>query len=122
MDHYFPEKVEQLNPNLGFSQGSSNIENLEVKPEESKGAFKSLFDQIKSKRLEYGTPNIANVGLQTPIQDRLNVSPSPLIPKPSMSNLFEDTMNLFDVDNPIDTGIDTSSNLTNPEEINLEDP
>jgi hypothetical protein len=91
MDHYFP-KIE--NPKI------------EVKTEENKSTLSSVFDQIKTRRNDEdvtASPNIGNVGLQTPIQDRLNTSP--LIHKPSLSNLFEDTMQLFD-DDP--TNIDIS--------------
>jgi hypothetical protein len=89
----------------------------ELKTEENKSGFKSLFDQIRLKRNDKdvtATPNISNVGLQTPIQDRLDISPSSVRPKPSISNLFEETMNLFD-DNPIDTGIDTSEDSSTKE-------
>ena len=66
-----------------------------------------IVEDIRAKRIEKFeaiSPNISNVGLQTPIQERLNVSP--LLKKPSISNLFDDTMDLFHDDDP--TGIDTS--------------
>jgi hypothetical protein len=90
---------------------------------ETPSAFSSLFDSIKARRNDKDvttTPNIANVGLQTPVQDRL--PKSPLLHKSSVSNILEDTMNLFD-DDPTDIGIDTSAasssnniidNLNNP--------
>ena len=58
---------------------------------------------IDSQRKEYGTPVISKVGLQTPVEEQIKTSP--LIHKPSISNLLEDTMNLFDED---PTGIDES--------------
>jgi len=71
-----------------------------------------LLSQINSKRLEYGTPIVGNIGLQNPIQER--VTPAPLINKPSFSNLLEDSLNLFD-DNPLDMAIDTSLEPANKE-------
>jgi hypothetical protein len=58
---------------------------------------------IDSQRKEYGTPVISKVGLQTPVEEQIKTSP--LMHKPSISNLLEDTMNLFDED---PTGIDES--------------
>jgi hypothetical protein len=107
LDRYFP-KIETQTVEV-------TIQPVEVKTEENKSGFKSLFDQIRLKRNDKdvtATPNITNVGLQTPVHERLN--PSPLIPKPSISNLFEETMNLFD--DPIDIGIDTSGESSNKEE------
>jgi hypothetical protein len=51
--------------------------------------------------------NVANVGLQTPIADKIN--PSPLSNNLGLSNLFEKVTNLFD-DNPLDIDIDTDNN------------
>jgi len=101
MDHYFPKKD---------SPALTPADILIPNPQPEQSKFASLFSQIKSKRVEYGSPgannpNMGNVGLQTPVEDRLHTSP--LVHKSSMTNLFEDTMNLFDED-PIDTGIDTS--------------
>jgi len=99
LDHYFPKS----NPNLEIKIEETNqpIELIKDRPK----LPVDILSQINSKRLEYGTPNIGNIGLQTPIQERL--SPAPLINKPSISNLLEDSMNLFD-NNPLDMGIDTS--------------
>jgi hypothetical protein len=84
---------------------------------ENKPKLDSLLEQINARRNDrdvVASPNISNVGLQTPIQDRLNTSPIPH--KSSFTNLFEDTMNLFD--DPIDTGIDTSGSSSNVEITN----
>jgi hypothetical protein len=98
--------------------GNKKIEN--PKPEiiinkdsDSDNSLNHYFPKIENPTIEVNTeeikqnvtnsPNIANIGLQTPIQERLNTSP--LIHKPSLSNLFEDTMQLFD-DDP--TNIDIS--------------
>jgi hypothetical protein len=124
LDHYFP-KTESQPVEVQESKTeitSQPVEVQESKPavditEENKSGFKSLLDQIRLKRNDKdvtATPSISNVGLQTPIQERL--STSPLLPNPSVTNLFEETMNLFD-DNPIDTGIDTSGESSNKEII-----
>jgi hypothetical protein len=70
---------------------------------------------IDSQRKEYGTPVISKVGLQTPVEEQIKTSP--LMHKPSISNLLEDTMNLFDED---PTGIDESDDYleqSDPAEI-----
>lgn len=69
-----------------------------------------LMSQIHSKKLEYGSPNIANLGLNTPIDNQLKKSPS-------ISSLIKDAMNLWE-DNPIeeDLGIDTSGESSNKTE------
>jgi hypothetical protein len=82
---------------------------------ENKPKLDSLWETIKARRNDkdvISSPNLSNVGLQTPVQERLNTSP--LIHKPSLTNMFDDTMNLFD-DDPIDTGIDTSGSTSNIE-------
>jgi hypothetical protein len=104
MDHYFPK-----------SEVTQEVIN---QPEDIHGfnnrlGFQNINESIKSMTVDKditSTPNVGNVGLQTPIQDRLKLSP--LLHKPSISNLFEDTMDLFDED-PIDTGIDTSGESSN---------
>jgi hypothetical protein len=101
------------------ASGSSNV--IETQPVvtnsstviENKPKLNSLLEQINARRNDrdvVASPNISNVGLQTPIQERLNTSP--LVHKPSLTNMFDDTMNLFD-DDPIDTGIDTSGESSN---------
>ena len=138
MDHYFPKIVEPkltfleqskslkveyvtpeaVNKEINVEQSSSNL----IPPVENKPKL-TFLEQINSRRLEYGTPilenqelkaspNIANVGLQTPIQDRLNTSP--LIHKTSISNMFDDTMNLFEDDNN-DIDISDKDNYNNQE-------
>jgi hypothetical protein len=106
------------------ASGSSNV--IETQPVvtnsstviENKPKLNSLLEQINARRNDrdvVASPNISNVGLQTPIQERLNTSP--LVHKPSLTNMFDDTMNLFD-DEPIDTGIDTSGESSNVDIIN----
>jgi hypothetical protein len=68
-----------------------------------KSGINALWDAIKARRDDSNvvtSPNIAQVGLQTPIHERLDVTPkgSPLIKQPSISNLLEDTNALFDLD------------------------
>jgi hypothetical protein len=63
MDHYFP-KTE-------VPTQAVEVQPEEVKTEENKTGFKSLFDQIKLRRNNNdvtATPNISNVGLQTPVR------------------------------------------------------
>lgn len=79
-------KPEELESNSLLEQNNSNDEN------------------IISNIASTSTSNVANVGLQTPIADRIN--PSPLSNKLGLSNMFENVTNLFD-DNPIDIDIDT---------------
>jgi hypothetical protein len=89
-----------------FIQGSSKVSNPRASDYISDGdrqAFLESLKSIKSDRKEYGTPTISKVGLQTPVEEQLKASP--LMHKPSISNLLEDTMGLFD-DDP--TGIDDS--------------
>jgi hypothetical protein len=110
MDHFFPK------PEI-------NIQHTDSKPELTqddqipKSAFNSLFDSIRNRRKDItNSPNMAQLGLQN--QQSLGESSklSPLLTnKPSLNNLFEDTLNLFN-DNPIDTGIDTSSESSNKNE------
>jgi hypothetical protein len=70
-------------------------EQPEITASQVKTGFDSLFDQIKSKRLEYGSPSpkISQVGLATTESPQML---SPLKSKPSLSNLFGDTEALFD--------------------------
>jgi hypothetical protein len=80
--------------------------------DDDRSSWLDSLKNIRSKKLEYGTPKVANIGLQTPIEEQMKTSP--LLHKPSISNLLDDTMNLFD-DDPAD--IDHSSkseeNLSN---------
>jgi hypothetical protein len=78
------------------------------KAEETNVAASSLLDQlntVENKPIKdiISTPIIANVGLQTPIADRLN--PSPIENKPSLSNLLDNFKDFYD-----DTGIDIDDN------------
>jgi hypothetical protein len=93
------KQVENTIPTVEIDSGSNNsINQPEITTSEVKSGFNALFEQIKSRRLEYGTPKINQLGLQPHESADLL---SPLSNKPSISNLFEDTMNLFDDD--IDT-------------------
>jgi len=61
-----------------------------VDTNKSKTERMSLMDQINARRNDkdvISTPNLSNVGLQTPIVERVN--PSPLINKLGLSDLFE---------------------------------
>jgi hypothetical protein len=122
MDHYFP-KSELIQEVVNQPEDSINVktklDNFKEDAEAfyQKSAFQNIRESINSMTADKditSTPNVGNVGLQTPIQDRLKLSP--LMPKPSLSNLFEDTMNLFD-DGPIDTGIDTSGESSNKVDV-----
>jgi hypothetical protein len=94
--------------------------------EAHKSGFINLFESIKARRNDsnvVSSPKIAQVGLQTPIHERLDVTPkgSPLINKPSISNLLEDTNALFDLDDdddipPIKPSVD--DNLVSPLAVN----
>jgi hypothetical protein len=112
----------------------ADIPAIETKFGKIKSSFTNLFDSIKSRRDDnnvtatpIGTkpeldnqlldiidtrrdevkssPNVTNIGLQTPIQERLNSSP--LVHKSSFNNTLEETNALFD-DDPLDIGIDSS--------------
>lgn len=121
MDHYFP-KSELIQEVVNQPEDSINVktklDNFKEDAEafHQKLAFQNISESIKSRANEVvSTPNVGNIGLQTPIQDRLKLSP--LMHKPSISNLFEDTMDLFDED-PIDTAIDTSGESSKLKEDN----
>ena len=135
LDHYFPEtkldKGKSIDmTNLSQSEIDRRVSNViinedklpEIKVDNGsleeyfpqpditetdvKIGFDTMFKDIKSNRLEYGTPKIGQVGLgtSTPIQETPKVL-SPLKTKPSITNLFDDTADLFDVedDNIIET-------------------
>jgi hypothetical protein len=111
MEHYFPkpteDSIEQIRSKRleHFSPKSSIPELREPGTKTSVGEMLDIIEAKGVKNSVASSPNIGNIGLQTPIQDRLNTSP--LLHKTSISNLFEDTMNLFD-NEPEDAGIDTS--------------
>lgn len=101
LDHYLPEtEIPQL-------------EEIRAKRLEKFVDSSPLLETQTEVANPISSPHISQVGLGTPIQDRLNTSP--LIHKTSMTNLFDDTMNLFD-DDP--TGIDTSGESSQKEVIN----
>jgi hypothetical protein len=56
-----------------------------------KSKFISLLPDINSKRLEYGSPSVGNVGLP-----KGELSPLQGLNNPSVSNLLDDTTALFD--------------------------
>lgn len=99
------------NPDIFINESNSNNSSLDHYFPESEATIVGDIKAKGIKNLECHSPNISQVGLQTPIQDRLKVSP--LLNKSSISNLFEDTMNLFD--DP--TGIDTSGDSSNKEDF-----
>lgn len=75
--------------------------------EAPKSGFINLFDAIKARRDDsnvISSPNITQVGLQTPIHEILDVTPkgSPLVKQPSISNLLEDINALFELDDDDD--------------------
>jgi hypothetical protein len=84
LEHFFP-KVE-TKPNTGFN---------------------ALFDSIKARRDDsnvIGSPNLSQVGLQPKL--------SPIIQnKPSISNLFEDTVNLFEDEEDIEPIIEVNEDI-----------
>lgn len=97
---------------------------VESQAESSKSRFINLFESIKSQRDDsnvVSSPKVSQLGLQTPIHERLDVTPkgSPLIKKPSLSNLLEDTNALFSDDDsvPLETTIEESENLISPVSI-----
>jgi hypothetical protein len=76
-----------------------------VKPKSKELESDPLSEQNNSNIVS--TSSVANVGLQTPIVDKINPVPTERENKSSISNLFDSFNNLFD-DNPID--IDTDNN------------
>jgi hypothetical protein len=98
-----------------FSKPEINIQHTDSKPELTqedqipKSAFNSLFDSIRNRRKDVTkSPNIGQLGLQNQQSLAESSKLSPILTnKPSLNNLFEDTLNLFNED-PIDTDIDTS--------------
>jgi len=105
------------------SNSNSSMDQYFTKPEdtnvEPKSGFNALLDAIKSRRDDtnvVSSPKISQIGLNTSIEERLNTSP--LLHKPSISNLFDDTANLFD-DEDIEPNIKVDSpkeELTNIQE------
>jgi len=136
IEEYLPESKD-VNPvgEVKNPIGKLNLAETDKIVKSSNNPMGSLFDQIKilrnekdvlpspvkpkSKELEsdplseqnnsniVSTSSVANVGLQTPIVDKINPVPTERENKSSISNLFESFNNLFD-DNPID--IDTDNN------------
>jgi hypothetical protein len=82
MDHYFPEVIKPIVEITKPADVDKTIENLDQAQESPKSGFFNLFSDIKSRRREYGTPNISNVGLPRPELSPLNI--------PSTSNLPDD--------------------------------
>lgn len=121
LDHYFPKQEVTKQDNI---EESINVKSKHLKFSEEENisgfvnrlGFQNINETIKSMTVDKditSTPNVGNVGLQTPIQDRLKLSP--LLHKPSISNLFEDTMDLFDDDPGIDTSGESSKKDDTPQ-------
>jgi hypothetical protein len=111
MDQYFKKddsiegRLEQeLNPTSSYNTEEVKIVEstgtVEVKPTDT--VVGDLLAQINSRRREYGTPNIANVGLPRPELSPINLNPA------TSSNLPEDN-----------TGIDDSGESSNSPEDNI---
>jgi hypothetical protein len=130
LEHYFPKIVEQTkteteipsafatlfdsirarkdtevlsNPNIEIKTEiveDKQVDSIPTKTVETKPEISGLLSQINSKRLEYGTPSIASVGLPRPELSPLNI--------PSTSKLPEVT-NIINVNEGID--METSNNL-----------
>jgi hypothetical protein len=99
-----PVPIEYYNPEINIDHNSDKSSLDHYFPETQI----PIIEDIRAKRIEKFeaiSPSVSNIGLQTPIENRLNVSP--LLKKPSISNLFDDTMGLFDDDENM-IGIDTS--------------
>jgi hypothetical protein len=98
LEHYFPEQKDksiEVNKTEEFIQGSSK--DISINENNIKPKFNNIFDAIKARRDDTNvitTPKITQVGLQPTIDK--NVSSTLLLNKPSISNLFDDTNNLFD--------------------------
>jgi len=120
LDHYFPKS--ELKPvDIKIEEPTKGEElKTEVKPQENTG-IKGLLAQIQARRNDkdvIATPNIANIGLNTPIQERLKASP--LTHKESFTNLFENTTNLFYDQEPLDETIDNLETKLESTDLNQE--
>jgi hypothetical protein len=134
LDNYFPkaDEVGVAYKEITDQKGKSKLIETEIIRDEDsiqpvKNERKSLFDMIKAKRNDKdvvsspnignnnipSTSNISDVGLQTSIVEKIN--PSPIVAKPSISNLLESFNDLYD-DNGID--IEDNSNLQQGESSN----
>ena len=110
MEHYFPERtdppskfsalfdqikskrkdldspVEVPKPQIEINNPTVETQTVEtsepISQDNKNSGFLNLFSDIKSRRREYGTPNISNVGLPRPELSPLNI--------PSTSNLPDD--------------------------------
>jgi hypothetical protein len=87
-------KESNLTSNIVQETPVINITEPTVTQSEVKSGFASLFDQIRSKRVE--TPKLSQLGLKTSESPQLL---SPLKTKSSFTNLFDDTADLFDTEN-----------------------
>lgn len=107
MDHYFTKTDDK----------GKTVDPLEYSGNENKSEFVNIFDSLKVNKDDTSvksSPKISQLGLQTPIHERLELSP--LRTKPSISNLFEDEANLFNDDSDeIDSNIAYNVNWDNIE-------
>jgi hypothetical protein len=122
MEHYFPKAkvfdnqitdktkdLSVLKPYVKAPKDSDLMNAIEEsKSDGVKEEREGLSDMINAKDV-LSTPNVGNVGLQTPIADRIN--PSPIANKPSLSNLFDNFNEVYD-----DTGIDIEDSNGNSNE------
>jgi hypothetical protein len=111
-----PETVTESLPEININQPENT--GIDLQPEiitetkEVKTGLSALFNQIKSRRLEYGStpnsPRISQLGLGS--QEL-----SPLKTKPSLTNLMADTDALFDdeLENIVDTAQSVTQNTPN---------
>jgi hypothetical protein len=94
-------EVEQEVPTIDISN-QTEVKAEEVQKVRPKLSM-DLLSEIQSRRLEYGTPNIATVGLPRPELSPINLNPDPII-----SNNF-----LPNENEGIDNGSDSSSSENN---------
>lgn len=116
-----------LTPKTETKSLETNVE--PTSQEASSSGFINLFESIKARRDDsnvISSPRISQVGLQTPIHERLDVTPkgSPLTKKPSITNLLDDTNALFDLEDDDDVSalnpiiIENNNNLISTLNIN----
>jgi hypothetical protein len=107
-------------PKVEIDSGSNSSQNQffpepEVTQEEVSVGFSDLLKSLRQNLISSDvsrSPKVSNLGLGTSMKD----SPkqlSPLATKPSITNLFDDTMNLFeDTDDDINLIATSSKNIT----------
>jgi hypothetical protein len=104
-------EVEQEVPTIEISNQTEVMAEEAVAPTVRPTMAGDLMSQIHSKRLEYGTPNVATVGLPRPELSPINLNPDPIISNNFLPNENE---SIEGIDNGSDSNSDDLNKETSP--------